>query len=543
MTATKGRPTIVISRRAPSRIALGSILMVALGWRLHNIAFGLPSMYDPDEPIFMITALRMLVDGTLNPGWFGHPGSTTITLVAAIDAAVAAAGLASGRYADIAAFSRAAYADPALLFVPARVAMALIGTVCVWLTYLLGRRLDGTATGLVAAALLAINSLHIAWSQVIRTDINASVFMLACLLFSVRFAEHCRLRDLLIAGAFAGLATATKWPGATVFVAVIGGFVVAHLKQRLPLWWTIAAAAAALAALFIASPYMLLDWQTVLANVSGEVKSGHLAHNGGGFIANLGYYLGGPVAGSMGVVGLALAIGGLAWSAIRSPVSRWTMLPATLIFLALISTQNIIWSRWVLPVMPMLAIGAGFAIVSIARRLANRYAIAAFALVVGAAPLMAAVGQARERANDTRAQAARWASANIAPGSRVVFEHLELSLRDRPWTILFPIGSAGCVDGVALLAGGVDFDEVQQLRGSSPIVDLGNVAPARIDTCRADYAVLAYHDLYLAEAAHYPAEVATYRRLLAGGRTVALFRPHPGRSGGPVVRIVALSKR
>lgn len=534
---------IVISRRAQSRIALGSILMVALGWRLHNIAFGLPSMYDPDEPIFMITALRMLVDGTLNPGWFGHPGSTTITLVAAIDAAVAAAGLASGRYADIAAFSRAAYADPALLFVPARVAMALIGTVCVWLTYLLGRRLDGTATGLVAAALLAINSLHIAWSQVIRTDINASVFMLACLLFSVRFAEHCRLRDLLIAGAFAGLATATKWPGATVFVAVIGGFVVAHLKQRLPLWWTIAAAAAALAALFIASPYMLLDWQTVLANVSGEVKSGHLAHNGGGFIANLGYYLGGPVAGSMGVVGLALAIGGLAWSAIRSPVSRWTMLPATLIFLALISTQNIIWSRWVLPVMPMLAIGAGFAIVSIARRLANRYAIAAFALVVGAAPLMAAVGQARERANDTRAQAARWASANIAPGSRVVFEHLELSLRDRPWTILFPIGSAGCVDGVALLAGGVDFDEVQQLRGSSPIVDLGNVAPARIDTCRADYAVLAYHDLYLAEAARYPAEVVTYRRLLAGGRTVALFRPHPGRSGGPVVRIVALSKR
>ena len=125
----------------------------------------------------------------------------------------------------------------------------------------------------------------------------------------------------------------------------------------------------------------------------------------------------------------------------------------------------------------------------------------------------------------------------------MVFEHLELSLRDRPWTILFPIGSAGCVDGVALLAGGVDFDEVQSLRGASPIIDLGNVAPSRIETCRADYAVLAYHDLYLAEAARYPAEVATYRRLLAGGRTVALFRPEPGRSGGPVVRIVALPRR
>jgi hypothetical protein len=519
------------------------ILLVALGWRLHNIGFGLPSMYDPDEPIFMITALRMLVDGTLNPGWFGHPGSTTITLVAAIDATVAALGIASGRYADVADFSRAAYADPALLFVPARIAMALIGTLCVWLTYRIGRRLHGTATGLVAAALLAVNSLHIAWSQVIRTDINASAFMLACLLFATRFAEQRRLGDLLIAGAFAGLATSTKWPGATVFIAVIGSFIFARQRERLPSWWLPASAAAALTALFIASPYLFLDWHTVIANVGGEVKTGHLAHNGGGLFANMAYYLGDPVASSMGMVGLALAIGGLAWSAVRSPIARWTMLPATLLFLGLICTQHIIWSRWVLPVLPMLAIGAGFAVVSIARRLANRYAIAALALAVGTAPLMAAVGQARERANDTRSQAAAWASANIPPGSRVVFEHLELSLRDRPWTILFPIGSAGCVDGVALLAGGVDFDEVQSLRGSSPIIDLGNVAPARIDTCRGDYAILAYHDLYLAEAARYPAEIATYRRLLAGGRTIALFRPQPGRSGGPVVRIVALPKR
>ena len=526
------------------------ILLVALGWRLHNIGFGLPSMYDPDEPIFMITALRMLVDGTLNPGWFGHPGSTTIYLVAAIDAAVAATGIASGKYADVASFSTAAYADPALLFVPARVAMALIGTLCVWLTYALGRRLHGTTTGLIAAALLAINSLHIAWSQVIRTDINASAFMLGCLIFAVRFVDQRRLRDLLLAGVCAGFATATKWPAATVYISVIGAFLLVRQAHRPPLWWLPASGVALLAAMFVASPYIFLDWQTVLANVSGEVKAGHLAHNGGGFLSNLAYYLGDPVAGSMGVIGLALAIGGLAWSAIRSPVARWTMLPATLLFLGLICTQHIIWSRWVLPVMPMLAIGAGFAIVTIARMLARRLqgtrlrlATAALTAAIAVQPMQAAFAQALERRNDTRAQAAAWATANIPAGSRVVFEHLELSLRGQPWTILFPIGSAGCVDGVALLAGGVDFDEIQSLRGASPIIDLGNVAPARIDTCRADYAVLAYHDLYRAEADRYPAEIATYRALLAGGRTVALFRPEAGRSGGPVVRIVALPRR
>jgi len=541
----------VTAERVAARIALGLILLVALGWRLHNIGFGLPSMYDPDEPIFMITALRMLAEGTLNPGWFGHPGSTTITLVALIDGGIAGWGLVSGRYADIGEFSRAAYANPGLLFVPARVAMALLGTLCVWLTYALGRRLHGTAAGLIAAALLAINALHIAWSQVIRTDIHASVFMMASLLFAARIAERRRLRDYLLAGAFAGIATATKWPAATVFIAVIGAFALARLQsdrtKRPPLRWLAAAAAASLAALFIASPFIFLDWPTVLANVSGEVKSGHLGHNGGSFLDNLLYYLGGPVAGSIGVIGLMLALGGAVLSAIRSAIARWTMIPATTLFLALICTQNLIWSRWVLPVMPMICIFAAFAIVSIAAmircrlsKIPFRLSIAALAIGVGAVPVMAAIAQSRERANDTRSQAARWAVANIPTGSRVVFEHLELSLRDRPWRILFPIGSAGCIDGVALLRGGVDFDQVQQLRNGSPIVDLGNVSPQRIETCRADYAVLAYYDLYWLERDRYPAEYDTYRKLLAGGRTVALFRPVPGRSGGPVVRIVAL---
>ena len=544
----------MIAERVAARLALALILLVALGWRLHNIGFGLPSLYDPDEPIFMITALRMLTEGSLNPGWFGHPGTTTITLLALIDVIIAAWGLASGRYAGIAELSRAAYADPALLFVPARVAMALIGTGCVWLTYGLGKRLHGPATGLVAAALLGVNALHIAWSQVIRTDIHASLFMLACLLFAVRIADHGRIRDYLLAGAFAGLATATKWPAATVFIAVIGAFLFARLQRsqagRPPLRWLFAAAGASLVALFIASPFIFLDWPTMLANVSGEVKAGHLGHNGAGFLDNLVYYLRGPVGGSIGVIGLVLVLGGAIVSGVRSPVARWTIIPAAFLFLGLICTQNLIWSRWVLPIMPMICIFAGVALVSLGQAIAGRLsgarlavAIAVLAIVAGAPSLKAAIAGSAERANDTRIQAARWATAHIPAGSRVVFEHLELSLRNRPWQILFPIGDAGCIDGQRALRDGIDYDDVQRLRNGRPIVDLGNVSLNRIETCRADFAVLAYYDLYQAERALYPAELATYRRLLAGGRTVALFIPSPGRAGGPVVRVVALPPR
>jgi hypothetical protein len=170
----------------------------------------------------------------------------------------------------------------------------------------------------------------------------------------------------------------------------------------------------------------------------------------------------------------------------------------------------------------------------------QRLLLASMAVAAAIPSVAGAFAQAAERANDTRAQAAHWATANIPAGSTVVLEHLELSLRGRPWKFLFPMGEAGCIDPIQPLHNGVREDEVQRLRKESPIVDLGNVDPTRLDSCRADYAILSYYDLYRAEATRFPSQMKTYQKLLAGGRTVALFTPKPGRAGGPVVRIVAL---
>jgi hypothetical protein len=86
----------------------------------------------------------------------------------------------------------------------------------------------------------------------------------------------------------------------------------------------------------------------------------------------------------------------------------------------------------------------------------------------------------------------------------------------------------------------IRYEDVQQARGGSAVVDLGNIPASIRASCRADYAILTYYDLYLKEADRFPEEIATYRQILAGGRTVALFRPAAGRIGGPTVRIVAV---
>ena len=540
--------------RRTRRLALLAILLLALALRLHNIGFGLPSLYDPDEPIFMLKALELLANGTLNPKWFGHPGTTTIYLLALIDVSVVSSGLATGAWHSVGEFTKAVFADPSLLFIPARVAMAIIGVLSVWLTYLVGRRLHGTAAGLIAAALLAINGVHIAWSQVIRTDIHASVFMLATLLFAIRIVEHGKLRDYIFAGLFAGFAVATKWPSATVFIAVIGAAASRFTNPQEPRWKIMRAltmsGVSVIVGLFIASPFIFLDWPTVIANLSNEARPHHLGHTGHGFLANGWWYLWGPVRESVGYLGFALILAGLVISPLRSGPARWTLVPAALAFWAMIAAQHLIWSRWVLPLLPMLSILAAAAIVAVAEAIVakaklRRHApiVAAVAAVASVPALAGAYAGANERANDTRQQAARWATAHIPAGSSVVFEHLELSLRDRPWHILFPLGEVGCIDAKRVLAQGVNYEEVEEFRKGSPIVDLGNVTPERIETCRADYAVLTYYALYRKEAALFPRELGNYQKLLAGGRTVALFEPRPGRAGGPTVVIVALRRR
>ena len=521
--------------------ALGLILAAALGLRLTMIGFGLPSMYDPDEPFFILKAYEMLDAGTLNPHWFGHPGTTTLYLVMLVEVSVVLSGLLLGQWANINDFASAVYANPGLIFIPARICMALIGVGCVWLTYILGKRLFGQVAGLLAAALLALNGLHIAWSQVVRTDIQASLFMLGCLIFAARAAENGKMRDFVLGGVMIGLAAATKWPAASVAVAMIGASA-ALLHQRQPIGGTltklIISGGASIATLLAVSPFLLLDWQKAVSDIFAEGKPAHLGHTGSGPLANFLWYVDGQVIGTMGWIGLAAIVMGMA-ATLRAPTAaKWTLLPAAIAFIVLLAAQNLIWSRWILPLLPMLALFAAAGVIAIGR--SQRWIVAA----VGAALLVpsaaGAVGALRERANDTRDQAQAWVIANVPPGSTVVVEHLQIGLRDQPSTFLFPMGEAGCLDGKKLLSRKVNYDEVQGARKGSKIVDLGNIAPDRIGTCRADYAILSYYDLYLAERSRYPRELATYDALLGAGRTVALFRPRKGEVGGPVIRIVAI---
>ena len=538
------------SRRRTAWI-LAVILAAALLLRLRGVGFGLPAINDPDELIFELGAVKMLRGGTLNPGWFGHPATTTLYLLAIIDIAVFGLGKAMGWFGDVAAFGDAIYANPGWIVLPARVAMAAFGVGCVFLTHRLGSRLFDRRVGLTAAALLAASPVHISYSQVVRSDVMATLFLLLMLLATLRFARTGAMRALCLAALWFGFATTTKWPFAACSVSFAA--VALHrswmLRER-PMRALLTPAlfgVAVLAAILCISPYLLIDHQAALKSVMGESQTHHVGATGQGVLWNVGWYVRVPLFQAFGLFGLMLAAAGIAIGA-RNREAALLFLPCMIVIALVTVTQHLIWVRWVLPLLPLLAIFAAVALWALWDRLSissasARIGVAAVALAVLFAPLLLrAQADAAERVNDTRQAATRWADAHIPKGSRIIIEHFGFDLLRRPWEYLFPLADAGCVDARAVLKGKVQYAAVEAVRGGHHNVDYGTLTPGTQQSCDADYAILSQYDRYMAEAAMFPQEVASYRELMARSTLLATIRPVAGKMGGPTIRIVRIDR-
>jgi hypothetical protein len=295
--------------------------------------------------------------------------------------------------------------------------------------------------------------------------------------------------------------------------------------------------------LLAVSPYIALDHATVAHNLQGEAQSHHLGATGGSPLYNLGWYAGGPVLSGLGVIGCTLALAGVWWLLQRRAGA--VILPVLAAFTATICSQALVWERWVLPLVPLLALAAGLGWAQLTARIGETPARRAGALALLAAalvqPALATTTRKIERAHDARQLATSWAAAHIPPGSTVLVEHFAFDILPRPWHLIFPFGTVGCVDVRAYLGGKVQYDTVDAGRGGRSNIDYGTVAADKRGTCRADYAIITQYERYAAERGAFPEEYAAYRALFAQGRIVASFAAVPGRIGGWTTHVVALA--
>ena len=321
------------------------------------------------------------------------------------------------------------------LFLLGRIVGALIGAMTVYLTYRIAARLFSRPVGLIAGLLLATNTLHILISQhVSDPNLLALLFVLLATAPMLRITQGGSMRDSIRAGAMIGLAGACKYVPLVLALPLTLAHRAAGDPKRPPLWRNRAllyALLAIAAALFIATPFLLIDWKRTLIDIAGQRKA--LFSDWVGqtqFPISLPTYLASAIPHAVGWPAYLLGLVGMALLWRIGRVGRMLVWIPALTVLAngmLKSPQE----RYVLVAIPFLHLGAALAIVRGAEWLKARApspaaAYAAPALVAALAiawPLPELIATRHSLSlPDSRHLARRWIQTNVDPNRPVVVE-------------------------------------------------------------------------------------------------------------------------
>jgi uncharacterized membrane protein len=128
---------------------------------------------------------------------------------------------------------------------------ALAGVASVPVVYLIGAELRGRRTGLVAAALAAVNPMLLWYSQEARAYSLLTLFCAVSLLYCVRATRYGRRRDLTLWGLASALALATHYFALFLIVAEVAILMRRRRREVLRGLWIVALAALLLAPLAI----------------------------------------------------------------------------------------------------------------------------------------------------------------------------------------------------------------------------------------------------------------------------------------------------
>jgi 4-amino-4-deoxy-L-arabinose transferase-like glycosyltransferase len=349
-----------------------AILAGAAALRAVGIEYGLPfgNLLNPDEQSIVPRAWKLVHGGGGDPHWFDYP-----SLLMYVNAPFQA-------WQD----------EPSYL--TARIVGVVLALAAIAATWWLGRRAFGTSAGAVAAAIMAVCTIHVAYSRVAVTDVPLTLGVAVALALMVS-------GRLELAGVAVGLATGFKYPGVFLLVPLV----VAGWKQ----WPRLAASIAlAVAAFFASSPFVLVHrhqaWHEAF-RVQRLARDGWLGFEHDhfaliAFVDRLWHGLGPALI--VCAIGLVIAL-------IRRTKADLILALFVLAYFVDLLTLHAHFDRYVLPLVPPLAALAG--------RMRSLAPVTLLLLVV---PLTWSIRDTKQLTRtDTRVVAQRWIERNLRPGTRI----------------------------------------------------------------------------------------------------------------------------
>jgi len=404
---------------------LTAILLAGLILRLWGIGFGLPFQFHQDEPIVINHAIAYGT-GDLNPHFFVIPPLCSYILFI-FYVIYFLAGKAVGIFAGAEDFAMNFFSDPSAFYLIARIILGIVpGILIVWLSYVLYKKLFGEKGAIYTAAVVSFSVLCVTNAHYAYVDNVMVLFMLMVYIFLVKMVERPSLKNYIVSGAIFGLAVATKYNGGLLIASCYTAHVIVVLKngyhkRRLVFDRNLWVAALTSILIFVAAnPFCILDWRFFLESVPGRIRAhpmGWTHHFRYSLVQGIGWALLIP-----SMIGLVLTF----FKEKKEKAILLVSFPVIFYLHLVYKSQR--FSRYGLPLMPFLAIGAAFLLFGVLlpkmRTKAQKTAMVLVSLLILVPTAAKSVKvDMLLSGEDTRVISAGWIEANIPLYTGIAADH------------------------------------------------------------------------------------------------------------------------
>jgi len=415
-------------------LPLLAILILALALRTVGLGNGLPFVVGADESFEVHRALALGV-GEIDPLRFSKGGFFYLLFVGY--------GLYffwllwTGQIFSTDDFARAFVTDPTPFWVIGRLAHVLLAVGVVYATFRLARRAFGRRVGLLSAAIIAVSPLNVRHAHWIGVDLPMLLCLLIVLDLALEFSDGASRPRPILLGLMFGLAVMMKLPGVLVAAPVAVACVLRIRSSSAHSWKepirTLAKAGAISLVVWLAgNPGVVGELRLVLDQVGlvgrGSDIYSREVYGLGGRGTNLWIYYGRVLLRELHVPLLACMLLGVATAVWFRERADWLLVVFSLVyytFFSLSQNPHLFYPRYMLPLVPVLAVLAARAVVFLAdkvpapMRIRSGVAVSAAIIVLVFPAIESSRWVMRMTHKDTRQVAAEWMESHAEAGSAV----------------------------------------------------------------------------------------------------------------------------
>ena len=333
------------------------LIGIAAFFRFSYIDAGIPNKirlysYHPDEFLTVETAFqRVIKEGSVDMKFYNYPS----LFMFASAFSIMIGNTYGGEDFDISS-----------LYYYAKITSAVMGVLAVIAVFFAGSYFWNRRAGFISALIIALAPLHLMNSHFATVDVPSTLFIGITLIFCAFILKEPKWKYILWAGAFSGMAMGTKYNAVLVFLSMIASIFLSDFKSdfKTKVIKILSSFGILLLAFIVTTPGAIINIPAFVHGIKYEMVHQSVGHEsvfsgiGNTFLFNLKtnlFY-------GFGILTTILSLIGIVYGCLKKDKKVFTLLAFVVPYYIFISMSNVNFARYLLPIYPILALLAGYAL-------------------------------------------------------------------------------------------------------------------------------------------------------------------------------------